>query len=381
MLKLENCRERQQRLLSLMAGEQLDLAVLSNPKTIYYLSGALLDAALPHAFVMEKSGQSLLVTAAPGGRPPEPPESAAGATELYTWHTIERDVTPTTWSSEAADLVRKTAARILPHGGNVGIEFEFANWHVCAALRDLSKGELLNLTPALGQMRRQKDPDELECIHRTVALVEAGLGAVRSRLEAGLTEFQVYSVYYDAMVAKAETSVVLNGDFAVGERAIRGGGPPTSRKVQLGDLYIIDTFPTYQGYMCDYTRTFAVGRPSQLQQDAWGHVMEAHEIAYRTIRPGVPAREVYHAIKSHLDKFEPAKDSCWHHAGHGVGMSGWEIPWLTPGSDHVIQDREVLAVEPALYAKELHGGIRLEHNYLVTPEGVTTLDRFPMDLV
>ena len=381
MLKLENCRERQKRLLTLMESEKLDLAVLSNPKTIYYFSGALLDAAIPHALVIERSGKSLLVTSAPPGRPPEPPVSAAGETELYTWHSIERDVTPTTWSTEAADLVRGAAAKLLPHGGSVGIEFEFASFQAGAALGDLSKGKLHNLTPALDQMRRQKDPDEIECMHRTVALVEAGLGAVKARLEAGLTEFQVYSIYYEAMVAKAETSVVLNGDFAVGERAIRGGGPPTSRKVQLGDLYIVDTFPTYQGYMCDYTRTFAVGRPSQLQLDAWGHIMEAHEVARRTIRPGVPAREVYHAIKSHLDQFEPAKDSCWHHAGHGVGMSGWEFPWLTPGSEHIVQDREVLAVEPALYSNELQGGIRLEHDYLVTPEGVVTLDHFPMDLV
>jgi Xaa-Pro aminopeptidase len=132
--------------------------------------------------------------------------------------------------------------------------------------------------------------------------------------------------------------------------------------------------------MCDFTRTFSVGPPSQLQQDAWAHVMAAHAIARRTIRPGVPAKEVYHAIKSHLDKFKPAEGSFWHHAGHGVGMSGWEFPWLTPGSDDVVQDREVLACEPGLYAEAMQGGIRLEHNYLVTPEGVTTLDHFPMDL-
>jgi Xaa-Pro aminopeptidase len=62
-------------------------------------------------------------------------------------------------------------------------------------------------------------------------------------------------------------------------------------------------------------------------------------------------------------------------------MSGWELPWLTPGSEHVVQDREELAVEPALYSKEMQGGIRLEHDYLVTPEGLVTLDHLPMDLV
>ena len=61
-------------------------------------------------------------------------------------------------------------------------------------------------------------------------------------------------------------------------------------------------------------------------------------------------------------------------------MSGWELPWLTPGSEHVIQDREVLACEPALYADGMQGGVRLEHDYLVTPEGAVAFDHFPMGL-
>ncbi len=380
MLKRENCRERQARLLKICENEQLDLVVLTHPKTVYYFSGVLVGDAAPNAFLMNASGKSVLVTQAPVGRPPETPRSAADETDLYVFHSMEHDNIATRWTTEAAALVRAAAARLSPSGGAVGLEFDSANYAIGAALSETANGQPVNLTPALDQMRRQKDPDEIECMRRCVALVEAGLGAIKARLEPGMTEYRAYSIYYEAMVAKAETSVVLAGDFACGKRSIRGGGPPTDRRVHLGDLYIFDTFPLYQGYMCDFTRTFVVGRPTQIQQDAWAHVMEAHEIARRTIAPGVPAKEVYHALKTHLDKFEPAKDSFWHHAGHGVGMNGWELPWLTPGSDDIVQNREVLACEPGLYADAMQGGIRLEHNYLVTPEGVTALDHFPMDL-
>ncbi len=383
MLKLENCRERQKRLLEKMEAASLGLAVLTNPKTIYYFSGALLDPTLPHALLVDAAGKSLLVTHGPAGQPPEPPKSAADDAELYVFHCIERDVNPTTWHADVAGLVQSAVRRMLPGGGgsgDVGLEFEFLSLAVAEAIREASGKPGINLTPALDDMRRQKDPDEIECIRRCVELVEAGLGALKSRLAPGMTEYKAYSIYYEAMVAKAETSVALNGDFACGLRAIRGGGPPTNRRLQFGDLYIIDTFPSFEGYMCDFTRTFVVGRPTQLQQDAWGHVMEAHAIAHRMIHPGVKTSDVYHALKKHLDKFEHAKDSFWHHAGHGVGMSGWELPWLTPGSDDVIRDCEVLACEPGLYDKSLQGGIRLEHDYLVTTEGVTTLDHFPMEL-
>ena len=147
-----------------------------------------------------------------------------------------------------------------------------------------------------------------------------------------------------------------------------------------GDLFIFDLFPYYNGYQCDLCRTFATGAVSQLQKDAWAHIMEAHRMAGRILRPGARAADVYREIKTHLDRFEPAKGSFWHHAGHGVGLNEWEFPWLTPGSDHVLREGEVVACEPGLYSEELQGGIRLEHNYLIGADGATPLDTLPMGL-
>ncbi len=61
-------------------------------------------------------------------------------------------------------------------------------------------------------------------------------------------------------------------------------------------------------------------------------------------------------------------------------MNGWEFPWITPGSDHVFQEGEVVAVEPGVYGECLSGGIRLERDYRIEADGVTPLDSFPLDL-
>jgi Xaa-Pro aminopeptidase len=132
--------------------------------------------------------------------------------------------------------------------------------------------------------------------------------------------------------------------------------------------------------MCDLCRTFAVTPPTEQQQQAWSHVLAAHSIAKRLIRPGAPVRAVYDEIRAHLDRFEVARGSFHHHAGHGVGMEGWEQPWLNPGSDQVFLEGEVIACEPGVYAEALNGGIRLEHNYLVTGGDPEPMDTFPMDL-
>jgi Xaa-Pro aminopeptidase len=237
-----------------------------------------------------------------------------------------------------------------------------------------------NITPVLEQMRRPKDTDELREFRAAIALAESAYTAIRRLLRPGMTELDAYSVMYEAIVQHAQTSVEFRGDFACGTRAINGGGPPTSRRIEAGDLYILDLFPSWQGYNCDLCRTFSVGEPTNLQVEAWEHVMSAHQLAQAIIRPGVRCRDVYSAIKAHLDEFVPARGSFTHHAGHGVGMDAWEYPWLNAGTDQTIVEGEILAVEPGLYSEEMHGGVRLEHNYLVEGQGVTALDTFPFDL-
>ena len=380
MLKPENCRERQKRLLAVIEEWQLDLAVITNPKTVYYFSGALVDAHTPHAFLLHSSGKSVLVTHASLGESPEAPEAAANEVLLYEHHRIEADVSPTSWDSDVSEHVREAAVRLQPGGGTFGLERESAKLWTTETLSEWAGKPAANLTPVIDRMRRQKDPDEVECIRGAVALAEAGLEAVKEKLDDGVTEYKLYSIYCEAVVARAQTAVAIRGAFVSGRRAVKGVGAPTNRRLRFGDLFIIDTGTTNDGYVCDITRTFVVGRPTQLQQDGWGHVMETHDILRKAIRPGVPAKEIYETVNDHLDGFEPARGSFWHHAGHGIGLSSWELPWLTPGSEEILLDREVLACEPALYSEVLQGGIRLEHDYLITPEGVTAIDHFPMGL-
>ena len=352
-----------------MQERHISVSLVSNPKNIYYFTGVLVDAALPQAFAMSESGKSLMISNQ------NPPAAAADRVDTYTAYALDRVFNRETMESEVDKLMRDWVA---PQPGVAGLEFEFATFGISETLRTRNH---LNLTPLVTELRRHKDADELECLRGVISLAEAGYAALKNRLAPGMTEFEAYVVMQEGMIRHAKTSVNLKGDFAAGVRGINEGGAPTSRRIASGDLYILDISPEYEGYACDLCRTFAVGKPAALQQKAWEHVREAHRIAERIMRPGARGSEVYREIRNHLEKFAPTKGSFNHHAGHGVGMDAWEIPWLTPGSPDVIREGDVVACEPGIYGENLQGGIRLERNYLVEKDAVRALDEFPLELV
>jgi len=374
MLKLENCRRRQQRLLEHMQDQELELVVLANPKTIYYLSGVLVDPGLPHVFALRANGRSLLCTSQ------EPAAAAADEVCVYTAHSLERPFNRSVVDEELDGRVCQAVKGIPAGAGSVALEYEFIDFRLGLVLRALSEQRPRNITPVLDEMRRVKDADELDSIRTVVVLVEAAFAAIKARLEPGMTEYQAYSIVYEALVNQAQTSLDLKGDFACGLRGIGGGGPPTARRVRPGDLCIFDLHPTFRGYRCDLTRTFVAGVPTPLQLEAWAHVLETHRLAQTWLRPGMPARVVYQEVRAHLDRFAGPQNPIHDHAGHGIGLEAWESPWLVPGSDQVLQDGEVIAFEPGLYAEALQGGIRLERNYLIGADGPVALDTFPLDL-
>jgi Xaa-Pro aminopeptidase len=369
MLTLDGCRLRLQRLLAAMESRGIGLVVLGNPKSIYYFAGAMVDADRPQAFAVLRSGATLLVTNR------EPAQSIAGAVEVYTAYTLDRAFLRRTMNEEAAAAIKKFAVR--RRGPVAAADFEFLNTGIGCGL---DSRDLRNISAALEELRRQKDPDELEEFQSAIGMAEAAYGAIKAAIRPGMTEYEVYLAGYDAMVRRAGAPLEFRGDFACGTRGINGGGPPTGRKLESGDLYILDFFPTWQGYTCDLCRTFCVGEPSDLQVRAWQCVTEAHARARDLMRPGVACRDIYAGIRDHLETFAEAAGSFTHHAGHGVGMDAWEYPWLNRGTDQVLLEGEIVAVEPGLYSEEMRGGVRLEHNYLVGEDGVRALDSFPPDL-
>jgi len=361
------CRERQSRLRRCMAAAGLDLAIVVAPEHVEYLTGHRWDFRFAPAVALWTAGGTLLVC-------PDRPVEIAAADELRTYEAKWRSTLRSVSDQRAA--AAETLVDWLDLRGRqvrAGVEFSTCPWEI---VRRLDGVPLTDIEPDLLRLRRRKDADELALLRRAIAACGAMDARARAIVRPGVDELEVFSALQAAAVESCGEMLTATGnDYACGAR----GGPPRRRACGAGELYILDLGPACRGYFADTSRAIAVdGRPTDRQLSAWERVCGALELVERHARPGVACRELYRQVQEWLGG---ATVGTWSsHLGHGIGLTPHESPRLNPHWDDVLEEGDVIAVEPALYDPDLRCGLRLENDYLVTATGLELLSPIPLEL-
>jgi Xaa-Pro aminopeptidase len=364
LLDLDACRGRRERLVAWMSDERIDLVVAVMPEHVEYLCGHRWDHRFAPLLALTAEGKSLLVC-------PDKPPSDAAADDIRVYEAKWRSTLRNDQRESAAAVFGDWLAGRSRH--RVGVEYSACPPHVT---NRLGNAVLVDIEPSLYGMRRRKAPDELIVLRKAIAACGAMYDTARSMIAPGVNELDVFSQLQAAAVASCGEMLTGTGnDYACGVR----GGPPRDRVCEAGELYILDLGPAYRGYFADTSRAIAVdGHPTDLQLAAWERVCGALRIVEERARPGVRCRAIYDEVFAWLA--DSPVGSWSSHLGHGIGLFPHEAPHLNPSWDDVLEEGEVIAVEPALYDPALRTGLRLENDYLVTATGVENLSPFPLEL-
>lgn len=220
----------------------------------------------------------------------------------------------------------------------------------------------------LADLRRQKDGDEIDLLRRCMRATEAGHAWSRANIKPGMTELEVYAGINQACILAAGQPVIVYGDFAVSPGPERRGGGPSDRVIEPGDMLILDFSVVIAGYRSDFTNTLVVGRePTAEQQRLCDLCLAAMAAGEKVLRAGRPCQTVYDAVRDAFDRAGVAEHFP-HHAGHGLGLTHPEAPYIVRHSTEDLRAGDVITLEPGLYIDGI-GGIRIEHNYLITESG------------
>jgi Xaa-Pro dipeptidase len=366
MLTVEFSKQRQRRLLECMQRRRLDAVVIGASPHVYYFATALPSWLHQAGFVLFADGRSMLIW------PNEPPSQPVAADEVVTY---EANALSTLRQEQPAFVAEKALAAL---GGRAAISVGLDASAVTSQVALWLEEEAIAIDPDLWQLRRRKDPDELDLMKTAIGCCEAMYAGARQIVQPGVPELEVFGELHKVAVQTAAEplSALLGNDYACG---VLSGPPRKDRRAKEGELYILDLGPAYRGYFSDNARTFAVDRrPTDAQHQAWEAVAGALRLVESIAKPGVRCVDIFRAVDEH---FKATRGTGMpHHLGHGVGLQPHEYPHLNPNWNDTLMEGELFTAEPGQYAPQLGGGIRLENQYLVTKHGVENLVSAPLEL-
>ena len=269
--------------------------------------------------------------------------------------------------------------------GVVGLEYTFLTQSMMGMLtHPHAKPEKVvpkDCTHILSELRMVKEPEEIERIRGAAKVADAGMKAAVEAVKEGVTESQVAAAAEFAM-RQAGAEEFWRSYVCSGPRTNIAHGLPTNRKIQMGDLVMIDIHPIVDGYSADICRTVCLGKPTAEQQAAYDLYLEAQQSTIRMIKAGVGMVD----LEGHLHQVMKDAGHAQHIFGppiHGVGIEFEESP-LPPG--HAFFHGE--KAPPPLPANVVISvgncglytgpwGVRVEDTNLIKTDGYETLTGYP----
>ena len=238
--------------------------------------------------------------------------------------------------------------------------------------------------------RKRKEPWELDAIRSVGERTEQVVDGVRGLLREAERGRAMTIGDLKAFVSQEIARLGMIEDHETILSQGRDAGVPHSRgdaaaPLRLSAPLVLDIFPADRssGYFFDLSRTFCIGPvPDELAR-VHALVLEAFTLARDAVRPGTPAAS-YQALvcdffeshghathRSHPRSFE----GYVHGLGHGVGLDIHEKPSFSLTQSDVIEEGDVLTIEPGLYFPDRELGVRIEDTFVVTGTGVETFCR------
>jgi Xaa-Pro aminopeptidase len=259
----------------------------------------------------------------------------------------------------------------------------------------------------LGELRQIKSPYEQDVLRKSVMISNDAHRAGMRAAAPGKYEYEVE--------AAIEEVYLRNGAMSWGYPSIVGSGPNATilhyqkslRKMEPGDLLLVDAAANYQGLTGDITRTYPVsGTFSREQRDVYEIVFAAQQAGEKAAKTGAEAREIQKAcdevLRAGLVKLGLVTDAggtqfkTWatHGVSHWIGMDVHDV-----GIPRPLGPGMAFTIEPGIYIREAaledlpktaanlafaekvrplvqkykNIGVRIEDSYLLTDSGLERL--------
>ncbi len=326
--------------------------LITNPKDIYYLTGANFDGF----WLLTHKKNVFAVTS----------EMVKNQAEEYFGKKIAVFASSSSLSSSIIEICKKNKIKEVNADSNI-MKPVFD-----AVFENLKKnGITLKTVPQITKyLRSVKARDEIKNIKKACNIISAVYVEIKKFIKPGMTELDIYFKIAE-LFAKYKVEPSFKTIVASGPNSANPHHSSNNRKILKNDMILIDMGCMYKGYCSDLTRIVFLGKINLQTQKILALVKYAHEVSLKTVKSGLNCSLVDNSARNIIEKAGYGANFV-HGTGHGVGLDIHEYPSVSEKSKDTLKENMVITIEPGVYFNGKFG-IRIEDTVLVTKNGYKVL--------
>ncbi|VAW45791.1 Aminopeptidase YpdF (MP-, MA-, MS-, AP-, NP-specific) [hydrothermal vent metagenome] len=242
-----------------------------------------------------------------------------------------------------------------------------------------SKTNCISASRWVEDLRYTKDAGEIDCIQQAAHIADQALEQLLKVIKPGATERELALELERQMAVLGSERPSFDTIMLAAERSALPHGIPGDKKLQHGDLLLIDFGAVINGYHSDMTRTFVMGSADQKQREIYQTVYDAQQAAMDALTTELAADELNQHSQNVLNQSAYAAYQ-GEGLGHGLGMDVHELPFIGMGKNLTVKKNSVITLEPGIYIPGW-GGVRIEDDVVLTDKGLKLITQFPRQLM
>lgn len=349
------------KLLTYMEQHAIDSFFVSKPANVRYISGYSGD----DSFLLITKREKIFIT--------DPRYTEQAAVECPDYELVNWRLPGNTIGNTIAELT--TGKNCF----NVAFEADEITFEKYKELEEKIQVELIPVKNVIENFRAVKSSMEIEKLRISCDIASRAFEKIIKDIRVGVTEKELASKLSHYMVMEGADTKPYGGILISGARTSLLHGIPSSKALEYGDFVLMDYGCQYDGYLSDMTRTVVVGKATPRQKEVYALEQQMVADFEAVLKPGTTGLQTYEASVKAVQDTEYF-DYHYKGIGHGVGMFVHELPFLGANSTAILEEGNVVTVEPGIYIPGW-GGVRIEDQVLITKDGYENLISATKELI
>ncbi len=361
-------KERAERIKKVMSEKKFDAMLIAGVENYYYISG---DIRRQARMLFPREGEPTIIVFADEV---ELVRKNTWIEDIRGWRNVQ-ELARHFFDAMKEKKLSEATVGFDTHAAPGFEVFKFRKWN--------PKINMVENDDVMLELRMIKSADEIEAMRNTAKIADSGMHAARETIAPGATENDVAAEAEYAMRKAGSERLGAISFVNSGQRSIYLHGFVTHKKIERGDVVVVDLHPVANMYACDLARTFVAEKPDEAQKRAYAAYYHAQKLARESVKPGWKVGDVTKLMGEQIQKTEYGSYVVPGYI-HGVGLEFEEYPHPSHYAQHsniLLKPNMTVTIGHAVLPVPGVGGFRIEDTIRITEDGAEPLTNFNRELI